>query len=487
MTLAGALATVALIVGVLSLGFATPASASTAQLVDVPYLEPQCGKYFPEEDCRPRPVPMLVYEAGRGEANRVRIEARDGMVRIRDLGAAIRPGIGCSRVGRHRVSCAMPDQNEGIYVATGDRADRVSSGPAHFVDGGSGDDVLVGGAGDDQLFGGRGRDVLRAGAGADILYDAAPPRMFRAGDPSPFDVHPIPDSVPLVSPGAGRDSFDGGAGHDLVSYAARSANITVDLATRAPIGGQRGEHDSVRRVEHATGGTGDDRLMGDRGLNEFRAGPGDDRIAGRGGNDYLEGGPGRNVMSGGAGNDQMNGNEGEPERIACGSGTDQVYQINTVDFVGDDCEQIGFFRSLNSGIVRSLLPLREGQPPTVLVATVACYTGCRGSLELSVDGPGVRGGRAPPPGTLLGCQSYGPSAGGPQGPMELSLGLSAAGLASVRHFRALRVRVSFTREDVSYGGGVARSGYLTVVRTPLRAPQGSTRARPGAAERTACG
>jgi len=483
----------ALIAGlVLCLGPA-PAPASTAQLVGVPYLDPQCGKYVPE-DCRARPISMLVYQAGRGEANRVRIEGRDDRVLIRDLAATVQPGTGCSPAGRHRVSCQMPDQNAGLYVATGGRSDRVKADlgktPRLIVVGGSGKDVLAGGSGDDQLFGGSGGDVLRGGGGADTLFDSAPRRTFRAGDRSPFGANVASDATALVSQGAGRDSYDGGKGGDTVSYAGRSAGVRVNLATRARSGGQRGERDSVRGVEHAFGGAGDDRLRGDRGLNELRAGLGDDRLAGGAGDDYLEGGAGRNVSSGGAGDDRILGSEREPERIACGSGADEAFSVDPVDFVGDDCEQLGFFDLLSNGIVRSLLPLREGQPPTVVVASVGCslLSACQGRLELRVDGPGIRGGKAPPPGTLLGCQSYGPTIPPDvRGRMELSLGLSAQGLASLRRYRALHVRVSFTRVNVD-GGAPLRDGYSTVLRAPRKAVRGSTRAKPpGAVESAVCG
>jgi len=143
--------------------------------------------------------------------------------------------------------------------------------------------------------------------------------------------------------------------------------------------------------------------------------------------------------------------------------------------VGEDCEKLGNFLPLAGGFVKPLLPLREGQPPTVVLAMVDCnlQSRCQGRLELRVEGPGARGGSAPPRGTLLGCQlSGGPGIGGE---MELGLGLSPTGLATVRRFRALRVRVVFTRVD---GGASLRAGYVTVLRTPLRAAPRSTRATP---------
>ncbi len=72
----GQLASTTLIAGVALCILAGPAPASTAQLMDVPDPSP-CGKYYPE-DCGGRVVTLLVYEAGRGEANRIGIAAREG-------------------------------------------------------------------------------------------------------------------------------------------------------------------------------------------------------------------------------------------------------------------------------------------------------------------------------------------------------------------------------------------------------------------------
>ena len=45
-------------------------------------------------------------------------------------------------------------------------------------------------------------------------------------------------------------------------------------------------------LQHAVGGSGDDRIVGSRGDNNLTGGPGDDTICSRGGNDVVEGGPG---------------------------------------------------------------------------------------------------------------------------------------------------------------------------------------------------
>ena len=42
-------------------------------------------------------------------------------------------------------------------------------------------------------------------------------------------------------------------------------------------------------IESATGGDGDDRLIGTEGPNRLAGGPGNDRLVGLGGDDHLDG------------------------------------------------------------------------------------------------------------------------------------------------------------------------------------------------------
>src|SRR5918999_4892286 len=83
---------------------ASPASASTAQLVDV-VLPPYCRYNPPNVPCLPGSAKVLVYQAGPGEANRVSLTGTRQEVRIRDRAAVIEPGPGCSRIDRHSVRC----------------------------------------------------------------------------------------------------------------------------------------------------------------------------------------------------------------------------------------------------------------------------------------------------------------------------------------------------------------------------------------------
>jgi Ca2+-binding RTX toxin-like protein len=448
------------------------AFGSTAQFVDV-VIPPECKYVPPGFTCLPGSAKVLVYRGGPDEANVVRLTGSGDAARIDDPAAVIDPGEGCSAIDAHSVSCLAPEVGGvyRVYVSTGSGADTISSslpGPV-IVDGGPGDDVLLGGPSGDVLYGGRGADALRGGDGGDGLYDASPREPLRSGDLDPYLEETV---VALADPGRGRDSFDGGRGRDGVSYDGRSAGVRVDLADTAAVGGARGEHDSVKSVQNAVGGGGDDRLAGNKRSNTLDGAGGDDRIVAGHGNDYIEGGTGRNVIIAGPGDDLINSlyrpSDYGAERTFCGPGLDHVSWTFPSDFVNDDCEalEFNFLREggLFGGDVRSQLPLRKGGAHLVLVAPeLWCYfvanpSGCGLRLDLLVDGPASRRGTAPPRGTLLGSQSYTFS---PNERKSVSLSVSQAGLRMLRRHRALSVRVRVT-EDAPHQPG----GYLTVLRTP---------------------
>ncbi|MDP3506002.1 MAG: calcium-binding protein [Myxococcales bacterium] len=107
--------------------------------------------------------------------------------------------------------------------------------------GGVGDDVLTGGAGDETMYGDVGNDTLNGGSSA---LDA--------------------------------DVYSGGAGTDTVTYAARSAAVTVTVGAGAN-DGETGETDNVGLdVEIVRGGTGDDTFTGSTGNQTFYGGAGND-------------------------------------------------------------------------------------------------------------------------------------------------------------------------------------------------------------------
>jgi Ca2+-binding RTX toxin-like protein len=155
-----------------------------------------------------------------------------------------------------------------------------------ILKGGSGNDALYGGPGNDTLYGGPGNDTLSGGAGNDILYGDAGDDTFDEG------------SAP-----SGADVFNGGPGSDTISYAGRTAAVTISLDGVAH-DGELGELDKVMAdVENAIGGAGNDTITGSPADNVLDGGPGNDTIAGGAGNDILRGGPGDDTLRGDAGDD----------------------------------------------------------------------------------------------------------------------------------------------------------------------------------------
>lgn len=102
--------------------------------------------------------------------------------------------------------------------------------------------------------------------------------------------------------------IDGGPDADRVSYAERTRPVTVRLG-RHSVSGEAGENDVLDGIEGASGGTGDDILIGTSGPDTLIGGGGDDVIEGRAGNDVLsDGDPSseradRDRLDGGAGPD----------------------------------------------------------------------------------------------------------------------------------------------------------------------------------------
>lgn len=148
------------------------------------------------------------------------------------------------------------------------------------VIGGSGDDSLTGDGLANTLTGAGGADTLTGGSGSDVLIG-----------------------------GAGADRYDGGADRDVVSYAASSLAVTVNLATGATGGDASGDTfvfaAGVNTVENVTGGSGADVLTGDSQANTLIGGAGADILSGGAGSDVLSGAAGIDDLTGGSGADRF--------------------------------------------------------------------------------------------------------------------------------------------------------------------------------------
>ena len=226
---------------------AGPAVASTAS---ISYIDP-CA---PDDlECKaPSPPPIVGYAAAAGESNALELSFADGVVTLRDPGAAVSAESGCTSVSEHEAACRTgggPQFSIGLgdladtfsivgayilptAIGGGDGDDVITGGPGHdSVAGGAGDDRVSGGDDADSLTGGEGRDSIEGGAGDDILLAA--------------------ETVAAV------DVYDGGEGRDAVSFDGRRRSVSA-----TPAGA---EGDTFTGVEDLVGGAGDDRLTGDDG------------------------------------------------------------------------------------------------------------------------------------------------------------------------------------------------------------------------------
>lgn len=155
---------------------------------------------------------------------------------------------------------------------------------------------IVGGLANDVLFGNAANNVLTGGAGNDVLNGGA------GNDTYTFSTNTALGSD-SVTDGSGIDElyFGGSTNAVVVNLGLTTpqivnANLTLTLASGASI-------------ENATGGSGNDTLIGNALANRLSGGGGNDVLVGGAGNDSLEGGPGINIMIGGAGADHIVGGD----------------------------------------------------------------------------------------------------------------------------------------------------------------------------------
>jgi Ca2+-binding RTX toxin-like protein len=174
-------------------------------------------------------------------------------------------------------------------------------------------------SGQDTIIGTNSVAHIYGYAGDDILM----PGFAFGGIPEEFN---IPNSL-------ASDIVDGGAGNDTVSYAdsgslsawAMYLDVTINLVTNTVTMVNPNSLPALSTIaklisiENATGGSGNDKIIGNAGINVLHGGLGNDTLFGGLGADSLIGGDGNDILRGDGGADNLDG----------GAGTDRVSYINS--------------------------------------------------------------------------------------------------------------------------------------------------------------
>lgn len=112
----------------------------------------------------------------------------------------------------------------------------------------------------------------------------------------------------------GADTVLDSAGIEMLSFVGSTADASINLGltTAQTVNSNLTlTLGSATAIENATGGSGNDTLIGNTLNNTLAGGDGDDILTGGNGNDTLQGGAGRNILIGGLGNDTLTGGDDE--------------------------------------------------------------------------------------------------------------------------------------------------------------------------------
>lgn len=212
------------------------------------------------------------------------------------------------------------DEGDDLLVSGGVGSDDPIFGH-NYINGGSGDDVLIGGvrgddligeSGDDRIFGGAGHDLLSGDEGRDTLHGGDGNDHLRGGADND---HLFGEAGDDNLDGAfGNDILNGGAGLDTAEYYFADGGVTVDLNAGRAWESLGGFTDRLISIENAGGTFYSDVLRGTDAANRLGGDSGDDQLFGRGGDDVLWGGTGADALSGGGGADLFLFLEADPGR-----------------------------------------------------------------------------------------------------------------------------------------------------------------------------
>lgn len=242
---------------------------------------------------------------------------------------------------------------EKVRLHTGAGADTIDAtayiDSGLYIWGGGGNDTIYGSTRADWLYGEAGADILYGGDGNDKLYGGADDDAYYGDGGN--------DTFYQENTLDGADDFFGGDGNDLVSYAKRGNAVNVSIGNGLEDDGEAGELDFVDvDVEKATGGSGDDVLVGSSAANTLTGNAGADELYGEAGNDTLKGGAGADLLVGDAGGDKLYGGAGGDD-LDGGAGRDQFFgEGGNDDFINAD----GVAETVDCGVGLNDDPEPEG-------------------------------------------------------------------------------------------------------------------------------
>jgi Ca2+-binding RTX toxin-like protein len=138
-----------------------------------------------------------------------------------------------------------------------------------ILEGGAGIDLLLGGDGDDELYGGDGDDGLHGGAGNDLLDGGAGADIMTGGPGDDLFIFDDPGDMALEVPGGGNDTI--------------RSSATVEHGF---LGVERIELTGADHID-ASGGAGDEVIVGNSANNSLNGGGGADTLEGGDGDDRF--------------------------------------------------------------------------------------------------------------------------------------------------------------------------------------------------------
>ena len=148
------------------------------------------------------------------------------------------------------------------------------------LEGGGNDDTMIGGYGDDVMDGGYGDDTVKGGAGDDTLSGGHGDDIIQGGH-----------GDDLIKGDAGDDEIHGGRGINTIDYSDYDVDLSILLHNKRAHGLEIGT-DTLKYIQNAIAGDGDDSIKGTSGDNVIDGNAGNDSIRGLGGADTMSGGAG---------------------------------------------------------------------------------------------------------------------------------------------------------------------------------------------------